>query len=284
MPNGPYDPGSAFGDDPYQSPGLAPSAAVGASPGGSGPNDPGSAFGDNPYQIPSVQPSSALPVLANIAIPVTYVPIPATAALMITEAGMDEGAYPCAVTENPDGSFELTASLTAIPAGLTPGKVSVQVGNLVDGVFTAATINGIAVPPDTGTLSLSGAGAILPDLTITLGAPQADVTDASPLQAGSGGYVHVPVSAVNEADGSSVDLRTWAVLLAITRGNPAPSDFQAGDWLVVTAPLSVAGLYARLAASTALLTGNYRVYVQLLAPQAAGTLTRRCPGYLAVQG
>ena len=247
--------------------------------------DPTSFPGDNPLAAGAL--SLPLPVLATIALPVTYAPNPATAALDITEAGVDEGAYPCAVTPNPDGSFELTASLTSIPAGLTPGPVSVQVGDIVDGVFVPAVINGVAVPPDTGTLSLAGTSAPLPDLTVTPGAPQADVADAAPLAANSDGYVHVPMSAVSQADGSAVDLSTWAVLLAITPGNPQPSDFQAGDWLLVTAPVSAAGLYARravsVAAGTALAAGNYRVYVQLLAPQSAGTLTRRCPGYLAVQ-
>ncbi len=115
------------------------------------------------YSVPLVAPP--LPVLATITIPVFYAPSPATAALLITEGGASDGPYPAAVSgPAADGvTFALTASLTSLPAGLGPGGAAVQAGDLVNGVFVPAAVNGVAVPPAGGMLALSGGAApVLP--------------------------------------------------------------------------------------------------------------------------
>ena len=151
-----------------------------------------------------------LPVLATIAIPVTYTPNPLTAALDITEAGVDEGAYPCAVSgPNPDGSYTLTASLTSIPAGLVPGDVSVQPGDIVGGVFTP---NGA---PNLGTLSMAGAGSSTGFLVSVPAPPLIDLSAAG-LTITQGTNTFGPYSALVTAnsDGTNTLSLSCAALLS----------------------------------------------------------------------
>ena len=206
-------------------------------------NDPGS--GDF---TPDAS-GAALPILATIALPVSYAPNPLTAALQITEAGMNEGAYPCAVSgPNLDGSFTLTASLTSIPAGLVPGAVSVQPGDIAAGVFVP---NGA---PDLGTLSIFQPPAPLLDIAWTAGPVQTDVSDpnSNRLVSGASGYLHVLITGKYNQDQSPADLSqltpaplSLSMALVSSLSDPAPA-YQYADVLTVTAPPPLAGTYARL--------------------------------------
>ena len=173
--------------------------------------------GSSPQSASVSLSAPPLPVLATIAIPVTYAPNPQSAALDITEAGVDEGAYPCVVTgPAADGiTYTLTASLTSIPAGLTPGPVSVQVGDIVDGVFVPAQVNGVAVPPSLGTLSMAGSNPAAGTL-VSVPAPLLIDLSAAALTITQGTNTFGPYSALVTAnsDGTNTLSLNYADLLS----------------------------------------------------------------------
>ncbi len=214
---------------------------------------------------------TAAPASAGILIgpfPVSYAPDP-NAAFTVTpgtkaadgtfvSGGVTYGSYPAMATLA-GGSYNLAGTATD---PLLPGEVSLQPGDWSGGVFSPVG------PPITGELNIAGAlgGDVLPDVSITAGAPLAGF-GGQRFSAGSSGYIHVKISAVLNADGSDFDLTPYPVALAVTFAGPQASDFQDGDWLTVTAPPDIAGDYARLRVSAAagnLLAGvSYFVYVRI---------------------
>ncbi len=218
-----------------------------------------------------------LPVLLSLSVSVNYTPNPSTSALQIVETGQVFGPYPDSVSANGDGTFALTIGLTALPAGLLPGLVSVQPGDVIGGVFIPAA----GVGPIAGTLALADAPApaAAPDVDFTLGAGVFSIAgQTTTAEAGSAGFLHFPVSATLDADGSVYDPMGAAVQIALTDGvDPLPSDFLPAEWQTRTA-CPGAGLYAVLSlAGLPLPRGRYTGYVQ-----TAGYLLR-APGYITFE-
>jgi len=226
-------------------------------------NDP-SDIGNDPDSGGGIIAASAAPAGTVIGpFPISYAP-DANAAFTVTPGTLIGGVFLAGlVTYGPYlatatqalSIYNLTGTATDT---LLPGEVSVQPGDLSGGVFSPIG------PAVTGTLG----GDVLPDVSLAAGPPLASLTNpGQPLPAGSGGYIHILVSAVLNADGSAADLTPFQVSLAITFVGPQAADYQAGNWLVVTAPPGVAGTYARLRVSAAagnlLTAGSYFVYVQI---------------------
>ncbi len=245
-----------------------------------------------PSAVVSVTPQSLaeppvppLPVLATIAVPVPYAPNPLTTALLIIENGMSDGPYPCAVSgPAADGiTYMLTASLTSLAPGLAPGDALVQAGDVINGVFVAAVIGGVPVPPDSGKLALQGAGTAAQDLDIAAFAPVGDIVrQAGVLWASSDDFLHVLVVATASLDESPVNLAGASIEMAAVRAFPQEGDWQAATWLVRTA--DPAGTYARLAVGPSgfsLLPGCYWVYVRIML--GGQVFVRRALGTLRVQ-
>ena len=121
------------------------------------------------------------------------------------------------------------------------------------------------------------------DVDFTLGAGVFSIAgQTTTAEAGSAGFLHFPVSATRDADGSVYDPMGAAVQIALTDGvDPLPSDFLPAAWQTRTAcpgaglyaVLSLANLYAVLALTgLPLPRGRYTGYVQ-----TAGYLLR-APG------
>lgn len=101
--------------------------------------------------VEAVDASKVLPVLATVSISVSYQPDPLTAALVLTVGLLTLPPLSAAVSgPNPDGTYTLSADLTALPPGMVAGGASVQPGDLVLGVFSPngpPVLDALMAPP-----------------------------------------------------------------------------------------------------------------------------------------
>ena len=142
-----------------------------------------------------------------------------------------------------------------------------------------------AMPGQGGSLFAPAAGAATVALEMVLGPPLVNISQGlSVMEAGARQWVAVKVDLADMAKGYAVDPAQYAVAMAITQGDPSPSDYLPAEWLGRTAEPDP-GVYAMILAGAGAVpdpgVGHWRVYVQV--PPGGEELEERAPGYLTVE-